>query len=139
MKIKVLVADDNEAVLTTMCRILKDDPRIELVGGVKTFPETLDMIRDTRPDVLVLDLHLPVRGGFDSHVVKTALTPVCTIAVSLSNDEEAEFLSKSYGAIRLLDKVNLFRELFPAVLECGPKAPPGRRMPQPPNIEQESA
>ncbi len=44
------------------------------------------------------------------------------LAVSFSNDAEATDLAKSYGAKLLLDKMKLYNELVPAILDCGPKA-----------------
>jgi hypothetical protein len=36
----------------------------------------------------------------------------------LSNDEEAKALAESYGAVSLLDKMNLYHEMIPAIMQC---------------------
>lgn len=71
---------------------------------VATFAETIQKIADFEPAVLVLDLHLPEKRDIIPALVKAQLQCVCTLAVSLSNDDEAKALAKSYGAVSLLDK-----------------------------------
>jgi hypothetical protein len=51
-------------------------------------------------------------------LVKAQLRGVCTLAVSLSNDDEAKALAESYGAVSLLDKMNLYSEIIPAIMQC---------------------
>lgn len=50
--------------------------------------------------------------------MKSQLQCVCTLAVSLSNDAEAKALAESYGAVSLLDKLNLYNEMIPAIMRC---------------------
>jgi hypothetical protein len=41
------------------------------------------------------------------------------LAISLSNDEEAKALSEGFGAVVLLDKIDLARTLIPAIVQLG--------------------
>ena len=59
-------------------------------GGASTFPETIQKIADFKPEVLLLDLHLPEKREFTPELVKAQLQSVCMLAVSLSNDEQAK-------------------------------------------------
>jgi hypothetical protein len=68
--------------------------------------------------VLLLDLHLPEKRAISPELVKAQLRCVCTLAISLYNDDEAVALAESYGAVSLLDKMNLYRELVPAIMRC---------------------
>jgi hypothetical protein len=76
------------------------------------------MIADFKPALLLLDLHLPEKRNFTPALVKAQLNGVCTLAVSLSNDEEAKELAESYGAVSLLDKMSLYSEIIPAIMHC---------------------
>ena len=117
MAIKVLMADDNDAMRSAIRRTLNEEPRIEIVAEASTFAETIQMISDFKPAVLLLDLHLPERREITPALVKAQLRRVCTLAVSLSNDAEAKALAESYGAVSLLDKMNLYREMIPAIMQ----------------------
>ena len=40
------------------------------------------------------------------------------VAVSFSNDDEAKELARGYGASALLDKMSLYHQLVPTIMEC---------------------
>ena len=117
MSIRVLLADDCQPMLTAMRRVLLEESRIEVVAEASTFAATMQAIADFKPEVLVLDLHLPESRNFKSEFVKSQLVSVPqTLAVSFSNDSEAKALAESYGAAALLDKMNLYSEMVPAIM-----------------------
>lgn len=121
MPIKVLMADDSHAMRKAIRRTLEEEPRIELVAEASTFAETIQKIADFKPTVLLLDLNLPEKREFTPALVKAQLQCVCTLAVCLSNDDEAKALAQSYGAVSLLDKMNLYTEIIPAIMNCSDK------------------
>jgi DNA-binding NarL/FixJ family response regulator len=118
MAIKVLMADDSHAMRKAMRRTLEQEPRIEIAAEASTFTEAVQKISEFKPAVLLLDLHLPEEREFTPELVKSQLRCVCTLAVSLSNDDEAKALAESYGAVSLLDKMNLYSEIIPAIMQC---------------------
>ncbi len=62
-RLKVLIADDNPRVASAVEDILKDDAEIEVVGRAEDGNETMGMIEETGPDVLLLDLIMPKLDG----------------------------------------------------------------------------
>jgi DNA-binding NarL/FixJ family response regulator len=118
MPIKVLLADDSDVMRSAIRKTLSEESRIEVVGETSCFAATIQMITDFKPDVLLLDLHLPEKRAFTPDFVKSQLVNVRhTVAVSLSNDDDAKALARSYGAVSLLDKMSLYEELIPTILE----------------------
>ena len=115
---KVLIADDSEIMRKVLRKTLEEERKIHVVGEAETFAQTVQMIGDLKPDVLLLDLHLPEKRAIAPELIKAQLHGVCTVAVSLSNDEEAKALAESYGAVSLLDKMTLYREIIPAIMHC---------------------
>ncbi len=116
MPVKVLLADDAEIVRKAIRKLLADSPElVVLVGEAVNFPQTIQMTNDLKPQVIVLDLH--IARHFESSEVKSYLSKTKMLAISLSNDDEARALAKSYGALLLLDKMNLFDELVPAIIK----------------------
>ena len=90
-----------------------------MVGEASNFAETMQMIGDFRPDVLILDLHLPEKRDFTPAFVNSQLASVeHIVAVSFSHDDEAKNLAQSYGAATLLDKMNLYSEMIPTIMQC---------------------
>src|SRR4030088_1832633 len=107
---KVLIADDSDVMRTAIRKILQEENNINVVGEATSFAETMQMIGDFKPDVLLLDLHIPEKRDITPALVKAQLGTVCTLAVSFSNDSDAKDLAASYGAATLLDKMTLYDE-----------------------------
>jgi response regulator of citrate/malate metabolism len=99
-------------------KTLEEERKIHVVGEAETFGQTVQMIRDLKPDVLLLDLHLPEKRAISPELVKAQLRCVCTLAVSLANDDKTVALAESYGAVSLLDKMKLYSEMIPAIMHC---------------------
>lgn len=138
MPIKILLADDSDVMRQAIKRLLEEDPRIDIVGEASTFATAMQMLADLKPDVLIIDLHMPEKRDFLPSVVKSQLHCVdCTIAISFANDDDAKSLSESYGAVCLLDKMHLYTNLMPAILKCSeprtdrpyPPVPPSKANP----------
>jgi len=60
-KIKVVLAEDHHVVRTAFAALLAKEPDIEVVGEVANTADLLQTVADLRPDVLLLDAHMP--GG----------------------------------------------------------------------------
>jgi CheY-like chemotaxis protein len=118
LPIKVLLADDSEIMREAIKKLLVDEPRIQIVGEASSFPAAMQAVADFKPELLLLDLHLPQKRDLQPPLVKAQLNCIkCTLAISFANDEEAQSLAASYGAVALLDKMSLYTELLPAILQ----------------------
>jgi DNA-binding NarL/FixJ family response regulator len=132
--IKVLLADDSEIMREAIKKLLVDEPRIHIVGEASSFATAMQLIADAKPDILLLDLHLPQKRELPAPIVRSQLHCVkYTLAISFANDEEAKALAASYGAARLLDKMSLYTELLPAIMHfvdhlAGPSPDPSLTM-----------
>ena len=116
--IKVLLADDNKAVRAAIKSLLSSEPQIQLVGEATTFDETLQMASDVKPDIVLLDLHMPGEENLDASLVKSRLHACAqhVLIISIWNDDKAKTLADEYGASALLDKIDLGNKLLPAIL-----------------------
>lgn len=115
---KVLIADDSEVMRTAIRKMLQGESSIDVVGEASSFADTMQKIADLKPDVLLLDLHMPEKLDYTPALVKSQLGTVCTVAVSFSNDTDSKALAERYGAVTLLDKMKLYNEMVPAILRC---------------------
>lgn len=62
--IKVLIADDNQRMVGALEQLLKTQEDMEVIGLAYDGKEAVDMVRETKPDVLLLDLVMPKLDGF---------------------------------------------------------------------------
>ena len=126
MPITVLLADDSSIMLDAIRKLLEEEPRIRIVGEAATFAAAVQMVADQKPDILLLDLHMPQKRELNAPLVKAQLACVpYTIAISFANDQEAKTLAASYGAVGLLDKMSLYSQLLPAIMRLSD--PPSER------------
>jgi two-component system, NarL family, response regulator NreC len=120
MPIKVLVADDTEIVRRAIIRFLKEHPEIQLVGEAADFSQAARMAEELKPHVIVMDLHMPhtSREGDAVGEMKAHLNDDShVLAISLASDPESKALAARFGATVLLNKMNLFDELIPAIMK----------------------
>jgi len=130
LPIKVLLADDSEIMREAIKKLLVDEPRIHIVGEAPCFATAMQLVADAKPDILLLDLHLPQKRELPAPIVRAQLNCIkYTLAISFANDEEAKSLAASYGAAALLDKMSLYTELLPAIMQLTePSADPSFKM-----------
>lgn len=63
MRIKILIADDHSVVRHGLRMFLGADPELEIVGEARDGQEALDLARQLKPDVVLMDLLMPVMDG----------------------------------------------------------------------------
>ena len=123
-QVRVLLADDAAIIRNAVSRLLESEPSIKLVGVAETFSQTIEMASSLKPDVVLLDLHMPDESLIPPTQVKSELgrsgARVLGMSLSGEDDEETRTLAESFGVSRLLDKAQFGRVLIPAILQREP-------------------
>ena len=119
MCVNVFLADDSEIMRNAIRRMLSDREDIAVVGEASSFRETIQRTAELHPNLIVLDVHLADEDRITLTEVKGLLNGAKVLAISLGTDGETKELAASVGAVKLLDKMYLFDQLVPAILELG--------------------
>jgi DNA-binding NarL/FixJ family response regulator len=72
----LLLADDSEIIRKAVKRLLESEPAIEIIGEATNFAETIQKASELKPDILLLDLHMPDDRNLDAAYVKEHLRPL---------------------------------------------------------------
>jgi two-component system invasion response regulator UvrY len=116
MMIKVLIADDHPIVRQGLRQILSGIPDMEVAGEAATAQETLDQVRAGGWDVLVLDITMPDRSGFDIlKDLKLGQPQLPVLVLSIHAEEQLAIRVLKAGASGYLTKENAPGELVKAI------------------------
>jgi two-component system LytT family response regulator len=108
MKIRALVVDDESLVRNRIRRSLHEDPDIEIVGECADGIAAVAALRDTRPDLLFLDIQMPGSNGFqviesiglDLVPVTIFITAHDQFALKAFEAQALDYLLKPFGKER---------------------------------------
>ncbi|MDH5189683.1 MAG: UvrY/SirA/GacA family response regulator transcription factor [Gammaproteobacteria bacterium] len=64
--IKVLLVDDHHLVRTGIVYLLNDVPGMQVVGEADSGEEAIEIVKDIKPDVILMDLNMPGMGGLEA-------------------------------------------------------------------------
>jgi DNA-binding NarL/FixJ family response regulator len=114
--IRVLIVDDHALVRAGIRALLERIDQVEVVGEASNGPQTLELIEQLRPEVVLLDLTMPGLGGFE--VLKAAadkFPDVRIIVLTVHEAEEYAFHALRSGAAGYLPKSAASAELELAI------------------------
>ena len=118
--IKVLLADDHTMFRQGLKEMLATEEGIEVVGEAENGEEALELAREMLPDVLILDVDMPVMGAREVLERLTGISPMPRVVVATMYDDPRlvrELLA--LGASAYLVKSASLEELLAAVHAAG--------------------
>jgi two-component system, LytTR family, response regulator len=81
-KIRALIVDDEPLARGNISVLLRQDPRVEIIGECASGTEAVARIRSARPDLLFLDVQMPECDGFDVLELLGGQTPPAVVFVT---------------------------------------------------------
>ena len=106
MKIKVLIVDDSALIRSVMKEIISSQPDMEVVGVAPDPIIARDLIKQTNPDVLTLDVEMPRMDGLDFLEKLMRLRPMPVVMVSSLTERGSEITLRALelGAVDFVTK-----------------------------------
>jgi len=116
MPIRILIADDHGVVAEGLKSLAEAEPGIEVVGIVADGREAVKHARESKPDVVVMDMSMPELNGADATQAILQNDPTCRVIV-LSMYAEREYVRRALkaGAMGYVIKRSAAKELVDAI------------------------
>jgi two-component system chemotaxis response regulator CheB len=105
-RIKVLVVDDSAFMRKVLTDILSDTSKIEVVGTAKNGQDALEQIRILKPDIVTLDVEMPVMDGITAlkHIVNEFKIPVVMLSSLTQAGADLTIEALEIGAVDFITK-----------------------------------
>ena len=107
--IRVVIADDSGIIRMVVRRVLEGDPAIEVVGEAADGREAVDLTLSLKPDLLILDIMMPVMDGLAAveEIMARRPTPILILSANVDPaDSRCAFKAISLGALDVMVKTD---------------------------------
>ena len=115
MSLRVVVADDQALVRVGFCGIIAATPGFTVVGEAGNGAEAVEAARRTSPDVILMDVRMPVMDGIEATRRITASSDVRALILTTFDLDEYVFAALRAGASGFLLKDTLPADLLTAI------------------------
>ena len=114
--IRVAIADDHPEMRVALRLLLSLSKEIEIVCVTSNGQEAVDCVKRLQPDVLVMDIHMPVLDGFAATMQITDLSvPTRVILISTDMGNFIARQAAAVGAQGFVPKDEVAKSLLPAI------------------------
>src|SRR4051812_39632486 len=116
--ITILLAEDHAIVRQGLCALLNADGDFEIVGEARTGREAVEMAQALQPDVILMDIAMPVLNGLEATRQILAANPAAKILIlSAHSDDEYIERMRAAGVAGFLEKQTSAEVLTKALRE----------------------
>jgi DNA-binding NarL/FixJ family response regulator len=120
--IRVLIADDAALMREQIRQHLASETDISIVGESKDYEQTIQMLKDLGPDILLTDVRMPVGPNAQPADFATVSKKIGCVVIAMTFaeiDNGVRSFAAEMNAARILDKTTLFDTLIPTIREVG--------------------
>jgi DNA-binding NarL/FixJ family response regulator len=118
MPIRVLIADDHRLFAEALEAILAGDDRMTVVAYAGDGLEAVRLARELRPDVVLMDISMPVMDGIEAaEKIREDVPNACILMLTGSNSRTDVDRARQAGAAGYVTKDRIAAELIDAIVE----------------------
>ena len=116
--VRVLIADDERLFAEALQAILTVEQRIDVVGRAADGMEAVELARALSPDVVLMDISMPVMDGFEAtRRIREERGTACILMLTGSDSPADVDRARSVGAAAYVTKDRIDAELLDTILD----------------------
>ncbi len=117
--IRLLLADDHKMMRQGLSSLLQFENDIDIVAEAEDGEQALEAARQHKPDVVIMDVDMPVMNGIDAtRILMDEMPGTKVIALSMHPDQDAAGAMREAGAVACLTKGGPSEDLVAAIRAC---------------------
>lgn len=116
--VRVVLVDDVADIRLLLRLTLEDDPRFEIVGEAADGREAVERAAEVMPDVVLLDLMMPVMSGLDAIPLILTRSPSTKVIAYSGSQKEVGQAAMALGAVCFLEKGAPAERIVEAILNA---------------------
>ncbi|MFA0569010.1 response regulator [Vibrio gallaecicus] len=98
--IKVVIVDDHQVVLDGFMARLSLEPDIDVIGTASNGLEAIELVKQLKPDVTLMDISMPIMNGIDAtHLIKESQPDAKILMLTMHNNREYIMKVMQSGAV----------------------------------------
>lgn len=104
---RILIAEDSGVVSLLLKSIFESEPGMQVIGQARNGLEAVRMARELKPDLITMDIRMPVMDGFEATRLIMSSNPVPIVVISSNVDDEelrTTFRAIEEGALAVIEK-----------------------------------
>ncbi len=115
-KIKVIIVDDHDLIREGLTRIISFEDDLVILGQFRNGEELLLTLEDKKPDVILLDINMPIKNGLDTlKTLKEDYKDIKVVMLTVENDKKTIMKAIDVGADAYILKESAGSEIVTAI------------------------
>lgn len=105
--IRILIVEDSDVVSLLLKTIIDNEADMQVIGQARNGREAVQMAHDLKPDLVTMDIRMPVMDGFEATrlIMSTDAVPIVVISSSVDDEElKITFRAIEEGALAVIEK-----------------------------------
>lgn len=104
---KILIVDDSAVSREILTQVLESDPEMKIIGEAKNGAEAVNLVSFECPDLVLMDLHMPIMDGLEATKRIMAISPTPIVMISafpFKDGKSIVFEALEAGAVDVIEK-----------------------------------